>query len=126
MKKKSMRTNRAEGLIRRRLSEIIQREIGDPRLGMVTITHVDLAADLSIARIYITTLDENPDSIKQSLLVLNHANKFIRSMLAQAIELRKMPELRFMYDESIQHAEHMADIIRKLPDVSEDDENNQQ
>lgn len=122
MKKKSMRTARTEGLIRRRLSEIIQREIGDPRLGMVTLTHVDLSVDLSLAKIYITTLDTSPEAIQQSLWVLNHASKFLRGALAHTIELRKMPELRFVYDESIMHAEKMSELIDKLPDVSNDDE----
>jgi len=119
-RKKSPRLLRAEGLIRRRLSEIIYREINDPRLGSVTITHVDLASDYSLAKVYITSFDDKPGAIKQKLAVLHHASKFLRGMLAQAIELRYTPELRFVHDESLQRAQHMTDLLDKLPGASAD------
>lgn len=116
IKKKSPRLQRAEGLVLRRLSEIIYREIHDPRIGMVTITHVDLASDYSLAKIYIASLANDPEAMKQTLTVLKNASKFLRSMLAQAADLRYTPQLKFVHDESLERAQRMHDILDKFPD----------
>jgi len=110
MPKDFSRTDRVADLIQRELSQIIQQEVRDPRLKQVTITAVRVASDLSFAKIYITQLDDQ-QPIEQTLKGLNKLASFLRYHLAQVIELRIMPTLRFVYDASISQGNHLAKLI---------------
>lgn len=111
MPKDYSRIERIGELIRRELSVLIQREIKDPRLGIMTVTHVTVTNDLSHAKIYFTLVNEEADSIKNALEVLQHASGFLRFHLAKLIKIRSMPELHFMYDKSLAHGKKMTDLI---------------
>ncbi len=94
-----------------KISEIIHDEIKDRNVKMVTITDVKITNDLSFAKVYFTTLDSDR---KKVLDTLNKASGFIRSKLCEKIEIRKMPELSFVYDESIEYGKKIEDIIERI------------
>lgn len=91
---------------------LLQREIKDPRVGMVTINSVNVSKDLAFADVYVTFMgvDDNQD-VKESLQVLDHAGGFLRSLLAKSIQLRIMPRLRFHYDHTIVDGPRMSRLI---------------
>lgn len=115
MAREFKRTDRVADQIQRDLAVLIQREIKDPRLGMVTISHAKVSKDLGYADIYITVMalgdQDEADAIKSSLKVLNAAAGFLRSELARGIKLRVMPQLRFHFDESVERGRRLHGLI---------------
>ena len=91
------RTQRLGEQIKRDLALLIQRELKDPRIGMVTVNFVDLSKDLSYADVNITVLvaDDSDEKIIESLTILNEASTFLRMELGRALKVRKVPHLRF-------------------------------
>lgn len=110
MKRDFSRTDRLNQLVHRELAFIIQNEMKDPRIGMVTISAVEITKDLSYAKVYVTILGDET-LIKTSLNLLNKAAGFIRTQLAKSIQLRKFPELRFVYDQSVVNGAYLSDLI---------------
>lgn len=94
------------------ISMILMTEIKDEDIKFVTITGVDTTNDLSYAKIYFTVLDE--EKKKTTLEALNGAASFIRGKLAERVEIRHTPELKFIYDDSIEYGEHIEKIIDKI------------
>ncbi len=94
-----------------KISEIIHDDIKDNDINMVTITDAKLTNDLSFAKVYFTTLDDNRDKV---LKALNKASSFIRTRLCEKIDIRKMPEISFVYDESIEYGKKIEDIIERI------------
>ncbi len=94
------------------ISMIMLREVKDEDLKFITITGVDTTNDLSFAKVYYTVLDES----KKELLAekLEKAAPFIRTELAKRVEVRHTPELKFIYDTSIEYGNHIESIIEKL------------
>ena len=90
------------------------REIKDQSIKFVTITGVDTTSDLSFSKIYYTVL--NNDNLKEVEEALEKAAPFIRTKLAERIEIRHTPELKFIYDTSIAYGEHIDDLIDKIHD----------
>lgn len=115
MAREFSRTNRIGELIMRELAQMIQHEVSDPRVGMVTVSHVDVTSDMKYAKVYVTrlTTDESEQDIKECLQGLSHAAGFLRRRLAGRVELRNIPELRFHYDKSLEHGFHMDELIAK-------------
>ncbi len=113
MPKEYSRTLRVGEQIRRELAVLVQQEVKDPRLGIVTITDVELSTDLTHAKIYITVLDEEGDAQK-SVTVLNHAAGFLRHELARRMVLRLTPSLHFYYDRTIKHAADLSALIDRV------------
>ncbi len=94
------------------ISNIIREEMKDERIHFVTITDVDITNDLSHAKVYITVLN---DSERESTLkALNNARGFIEMELSKRVEIRKMPELKFVYDESIEYGNNIENIIERI------------
>lgn len=116
------RTDRIAEMIQRKLAQIIPLEVRDPRLkGFVTISAVKVAADLGHAKVYFTIFDEDK-SLATS--ILNAAASYLRSALARSITLRTVPQLHFIYDESIEYGEKLSRLIDEVnPPTSDDDEN---
>ncbi len=106
------RTDRIADQIQRDLALLLQREIKDPRVGMVTINSVNVSKDLAFADVYVTfmAVDEEGD-VEAGLEVLEHAGGFLRSMLAKNIQLRTIPKLRFHYDHTIVDGPRMSKLI---------------
>jgi ribosome-binding factor A len=123
MAREFSRTNRISEVVMRELAQMIQHEVSDPRVGMVTVSHVDVTSDLKYAKVFITRLDgfETEQDVKECLKGLTNAAGFLRRGLAKRVELRAIPELRFMYDKSLEHGFHMDDLIAKANASNTDD-----
>lgn len=103
------RTRKVADLIQRELSDLLRREVRDPRVGMVTLTSVDVSPDLSHAKVYFTLL--NRDQIPDTLQGLQRAAGYLRSQLAHRMKMYTTPELRFVYDESVERGDHLSQLI---------------
>jgi ribosome-binding factor A len=109
VKKKSGRPQKLGDLIQRELSELVQRELRDPRVGMITITSVDVSPDFSHAKVFFTTLSS--EHIAEAKQGLGRAAGFLRTQLARRIKLYTTPELRFEYDESVERGDRLSRLI---------------
>ena len=109
----SQRPGRVQEAIRQEVSKIVQGEVKDPRIGFITITKVDLTADLRYARIYFSILGETKDK-KKALAALNSAKGYIKGLLADRIKLRYMPDIAFSIDESLEHTKHIYEILDQI------------
>jgi ribosome-binding factor A len=123
MSKEFSRLDRIGDQIKRELAVIIQRQIKDPDVGMVSITDVKVSRDLAHAKVYVTILLDD-EKIPAAIKILNQSAKHLRYLLAQTIDLRTMPELRFYYDDTIVRGTRISNLIdevtKKLPDSSEE------
>ena len=108
----SIKLERLGHIFTEEISKIIMTEIKDEKIKFVTITYVKISSDLSYAKVYFTTLDD--DNRDEILKALNKASGFIRSQLFERVEIRKMPELTFVYDESIEYGNKIENIIDKI------------
>jgi len=109
------RTQRLGGQIQRDLAMLIQRELKDPRVGMITINDVNLSKDLGYADINVTVLVANDEEsrIVESLTILNEAAGFLRSELGRGLKIRKVPHLRFHYDDSLKRGAEINALIHQ-------------
>jgi len=112
MPKDFNRTRRVAEQMQRDLALLIQQEIQDPRLGMVTVSGVDVSRDFSVAKVFITIMGENPD-IPLTLEILQNASGFLRHELGRRSTMRSLPQLKFFYDESISHGAELSSLINK-------------
>ena len=112
------RTDRIAETMLRNLAQLIQQEITDPRLGLVTLSAAKVSKDLSHAKIYFTVLNDEP---QQAAAILNAAASFLRSLLAKAMKLRTVPQLHFVYDESIEYGKRLSRLIDEVNPTSDDD-----
>ena len=110
MHTESNRPRRIAGLLQRELSDLIRREVSDPRVGDVTLTAVDVSRDLSSARVYFTVFDKKHD-VKDVAHALNHAAGYLRHHLRSRVDLRGIPNLRFVYDESVERGERIDSLL---------------
>jgi len=104
------RTLRVAELIQRELAELIRLEVKDPRVGMVTLTEVDVSPDYKHAKIYFTLLG-NDAQVTAAAAGLNHAAGYLRRELAHRLALRSMPDLHFVYDESVERGVRLSHLI---------------
>ncbi len=120
MAKEFSRTQRIGDQMQRELALLIQREIKDPRLDLITITAVDVSRDLSHAKIFITIMgqDDDQEAIKGNLRILNDAAGFLRMQLGKCMKLRTVPQLHFNYDASIRRGVELSSLIERA--VAED------
>ena len=104
-----LRPQKVADMIQRELSELLRREVRDPRVGMVTLTSVDVSPDFSHAKVLFTCLD--PAHVEEAGSGLRRAAGFLRSQLARRLKLYSTPELRFEYDESIERGDRLHRLI---------------
>jgi ribosome-binding factor A len=109
VKKGQGRPQKLGDQMQRELSDLVQRELRDPRVGMLTITAVDVSPDLSHAKVFFTILDKS--KLEDTLAGLKRSAGFLRSQLARRIKLYTTPELRFVYDESVERGDHLSRLI---------------
>ena len=113
----SRRTDRIGEQIRAELARLLREEATDPRIGMVTLTRVDVAPDLSNARVYWSVVkSEDPDQLGASEAGLASAAGFLRHRLARVLELKRVPELRFRYDASLAQGDATLSLLREIRD----------
>jgi len=109
MPREFSRGNRVADLIQRELAILLQREVKDPRVGMVTINEVTVSRDLAYGDVYFTVLpDDHPED---SVEILNNAAGFLRSQLSKILKTRTTPKLRFHYDKTIVDGARMSKAI---------------
>ena len=114
------RIDRIEEQIRMEVSEILEREIQDPRVGLVTITGVKVSSDGSHARIFVSGLGGS-DEHKKMLQGLKSANHYIRRSLGHRLaHMRRIPELIFEYDESIERGNRIEALLKQIRPKEED------
>ena len=104
------RAKRIAQQIQQTLSELIRRELRDPRLGMVTITEVRVASDLGSAKVYFSVLGAQPQQAQE---ILEAAAPLLRGPLGRALGIRHSPELRFVQDELIEKGAKLSALINK-------------
>jgi ribosome-binding factor A len=118
MAKEYSRTQRVADYLQRELAALIQHELRDPRIGMVSITGVNVSRDLGHAKIYFTVLGcDSGDDASDSTEALNKAAGFLRSQLSRDSNMRSVPQLRFYFDSSVGQGRHLEDLIRKAADA---------
>ena len=110
----SNRPERVAHLMRREIAEILQRKLRDPRVSaMVSVTDVEVTHDLSMARIFVSTMSEGAER-DRTLEALQSAAGFVRHELAPRLGLREVPQLRFVLDTSIERGARVEDLLRRL------------
>ncbi len=121
MAREFSRAQRIAEQLQRELAQLIQQDVKDPRLGLVTVNGAKISRDLSYADIYITVMgsyEEVQAQAEVSVKILNRASGFLRGRVAQLIKMRAVPQLRFHYDNSVVRGNYMASLIEQA--VSED------
>ena len=119
MAKEYSRTQRIGDQMQRELAQLIQREIKDPRLGLVTLTGIDVSRDLAHAKVYFTVMGkDDAASIALNQEILQEASGYLRMLLGKAIKLRTIPQLHFHYDESVRRGAQLSALIERA--VAED------
>ncbi|MDD7805234.1 MAG: 30S ribosome-binding factor RbfA [Endozoicomonas sp. (ex Botrylloides leachii)] len=123
MAKEYSRAQRVGEQIQKELAQIIQLQMKDPRLGLVTVSAVNISRDLSFADVYVSFLGvDRQEVIDESIEVLNCAAGFLRSELARNVKLRITPKLRFFFDNSLRRGQHLSSLIERA--VKQDKNNN--
>jgi len=107
----SIRIERLQKQIRQKIASVLCRDLADPRIGLVTIIRVDLASDLTLAKVYWSSLEEGGGRRRIEQL-LNDARGFIQREVAAILKTRTTPHLEFIFDPSIEGADRVARLIR--------------
>jgi len=110
----SFRLEKVNSLLRQELSELLRREIKDPRLsGLISITYVEITPDLKTARVFVSSLGgtAEKDAILQTL---SSASRFLRGELGRTINMRYTPELEFCWDDSIERGAHILELLDQV------------
>ena len=107
----SIKIDRLNNSFVEKISEVLHNDIKDKTVNLVTITDARVTNDLSFVKVYFTTLSEDK---KEVLKALNKAKGFIRSKLCEKMQIRKMPEINFVYDESIDYGKKIENIIERI------------
>ena len=121
MHQESNRPRRVGHLLQREVAALIQREVNDPRVQHVTIISVDVSPDLKNARVYFTCLDATANT-KKVEEVLNNATGYLRHHLKSRMSLRSVPNLRFIYDESVERGAQINELIYRALHRDDDPE----
>lgn len=109
----SRRTRQVGELLREELTDIIRKEVKDPRIGFFSLTSVEVAPDLRSAKVYVSVLGSD-DERTETLMALRTAAGFIRHHLKPRLRMRQIPELDFRDDRSMEHAQEIARAIHEL------------
>jgi len=112
MPKDYSRTLRIADQIQRDLADLIRNELKDRRVGMITLTDVEVSQDYAHAKIFYTTLGSKEDNFLTDK-GLEHATGFLRSQLSHRLRLRVVPQLHFIYDESVERGIRLSQLIDK-------------
>ncbi len=112
MPREFTRAERVSDAVQQELAVLIRDEVRDPRVGMVSVTDVDVSRDLAYAKIHVTFVgDRDQQEINQAVRALNGAAGYLRKLLAASVKLRVTPKLTFIYDESGRRGQHLSALI---------------
>ena len=109
----SRRTRQVGEFLREELTDIIRREVKDPRVGFMSVTTVDMTPDLRLARVYVSVLGTEEERTA-TLTALRSAAGYIRHHLKPRLRMRQIPELEFRDDRSMEHADRIARTLKEL------------
>jgi ribosome-binding factor A len=118
MSKEFSRTQRVSQQLQKDLAIMLQREVRDSRIGMVTISDVEVSRDLAYAKVFVTFLCVGEQTPESSLAALKEHEPQLRMMLGKRIRLRLTPEIRFTYDNTLVEGMRMSNLVSEV--VSED------
>jgi ribosome-binding factor A len=107
------RTARINALMKREISQIIQRELNDPRLQFVSVTHVEVSRDLQHARVEFSVLGGR-DQVNAAQRGLDHARGLIRRLVAGRVSFRHIPQIEFFYDQSIERGIKLEQTLKEI------------
>ncbi|EKE79926.1 30S ribosome-binding factor RbfA [Idiomarina xiamenensis] len=124
MAREFSRTARVGQQLQRDIAVILQREVKDPRVSMVTVSDVEVSRDLAYAKVFVTFLQDDGEQVKAGLKVLNEAAGFIRSLLGKRLRARVVPQLRFVHDPSLNEGIRMARLVDQARARDRDDVDN--
>jgi ribosome-binding factor A len=111
----SRRMERISEQLKSEIARVLREDVTDPRVRMVTITHVDCSPDLANALVFWSSIEaEDGDSIERIDDGLASAAPFVRRQVAQVLPLRRTPRFEFRYDPSLEHGAHMASLLKQL------------
>jgi len=117
------RIQRVNNLLRHEISELLQRQVKDPRLGtFIIVTEVSTSTDLKYAKIFVSCIASEEEK-QETLSVLAAASGFFRRELAKRLDLPRIPELNFQWDDSIERGDHLLQLIDKVSKESTPDQN---
>jgi len=108
-----VRLDRVRVQLKRELSIILQEDLKDPRIGLITITRIDLTGDLRYARIYFSLLGDEKEKIS-SIEGIESATGYIRRLIGERLKLKYVPELSFKLDRSIEYSMHLEKTFERL------------
>ena len=112
MPREFTRAERVSDDVQQELAVLIRDEVRDPRVGMVSVTDVDVSRDLAYAKIHVTFVgDHSQKEIDEAMAALNGASGYLRKLLAGSIKLRITPKLTFLFDESGRREQHLSALI---------------
>ena len=116
----SRRTDRINGLLRQEISQLLSRQIKDPRLhGVISITQVKTSSDLRSATVFLSVLGDAATK-HNALQGIQSATSFLRRELGDALALRHVPSLKFVLDDTMEKADHLLEVMDRLKDSPED------
>jgi ribosome-binding factor A len=107
------RRERLAAQIVRELSDILQMEMRDPRLGFASITDAEVSKDLRHAQVYVSILG-TPEQQRETMELLHHATGFLRTKLAERLQIRHVPELQFKHDRGIERGTRILQLLRQI------------
>ncbi len=114
MAREFSRTQRVADYLQRELALLIQQEVDDPRVGMVSLTGVDVSRDLAHAKVWFTRLgSDSAEEATEAAAALNGAAGYLRTLLSRETTMRSVPRLRFAFDSSVGRGRHMEELIRE-------------
>jgi ribosome-binding factor A len=99
--------------LRQQLSELIVRDVQDPGIGLMTITHVKVTPDLQIARVYYTLMGDEK-ARRETQRALERATPFLRRHIGRTLRLKRVPELEFLFDEAVARGDRIEQILQQL------------
>ena len=116
-----IRPERVAEQVRIEIAGILQRDLNDPRVGLATCTRVQVSRDLKVAKVYISVLGTSEEQ-KRTMTVLEGASGFVRRLLWQRLSLRVSPEVRFLFDPSVEYGIKLERLLQesRRPETDED------
>lgn len=109
----SRRTRQVGEFLREELTDIVRREVKDPRIGFFSLTHVEVSGDLRTARVFVSVLGTDQERA-ETLAALRSAHGFIRHHLRPRLRMRQIPDLDFRDDRSMEYAQQIGQTLREL------------
>lgn len=111
------RSQRVSDLVREEVADIIMYKLKDPRIGFVTVTGVDMTADLKLAKVFVSILKEEERDV--TIEILNAARPFIRSSLSKRLRMKFIPEIEFRLDTSIEYGFKIEKLLKEMKETDE-------